>query len=371
MQAPTTKAKHGGNGGGGASANGVTGIAPNGDGRRLLLRIAVIGTLLLLAAFGAYWKWGRGSLVGVVKPTRGSAAEVVYATGIVEPVFWAKVTSLLRKRIVDICKCEGKSVNKGDVLVRLDDFEERAVLRELEARLRRYEDDLARLKLLVDRNVTSKTSYDEKQTQVHEQEARVAAQRDRIADLQLRSPMDGVVLKRDGEVGEIAGTGASDVLMWVGQPRPLRVVAEVNEDDIIKVRIGQKVLLRHEGHTGAPLTGNVDSITPKGDPQSKTFRVYLALPDDTPLRIGMSVEANIVVREVQDALLVPAEAINSGHVAIVKNSRVERRAVETGIRGSRMVQVLAGLSEGEVVVSPNSSDLTTGTKVRAATPAAK
>lgn len=371
MQAPMARAGGTGDGGGGAPKGETAGMMPNGDGRRTLVRLAIACVVVLFALAGAYWTWGRGTLVSVVTPTRGAAAEVVYATGIVEPVFWAKVTSLQRKRIVDICKCEGKSVTKGDVLVRLDDVEERAVLTELEARLRRFTDDLARLKLLLDRNATSKSTYDEKQTQVHEQAARVAAQRDRIRGLQLRSPMDGVVLKRDGEVGEIAGTGANDVLMWVGQPRPLRVVAEVNEDDITKVRIGQKVLLRHEGHTDTPLTGNVDSVTPKGDPQSKTFRAYLALPDDTPLRIGMSVEANIVVREAANALLIPSEAINGGQVAVVKNGRVARRAVQTGIRGSRMMQVLEGIGERDLVVSPYRNELAAGAKVRIAEPVAK
>ena len=57
---------------------------------------------------------------------RGTAVEIVYATGAVEPVRWAKVTSLIRDRIVEICYCEGKTVAKGDVLARLDDREPRA-----------------------------------------------------------------------------------------------------------------------------------------------------------------------------------------------------------------------------------------------------
>ena len=58
------------------------------------------------------------------------AAEIVYATGVVEPLRWAKVLALSRKRIVWICDCEGKVVKKGDVLVKLDDGEgERPVAR--------------------------------------------------------------------------------------------------------------------------------------------------------------------------------------------------------------------------------------------------
>ena len=66
-------------------------------------------------------------------------------------------------------------------------------------------------------------------------------------------------------------------------------------------------------------------ITPMGDPIAKTFRVRMALPDDTPLRVGMSVEANIVSREKPDALLVPSDAVHDNAVFVIENGRVRRR----------------------------------------------
>lgn len=323
-----------------------------------------LSVILLLAITIAWWSFGRGTLVGVAVATRGDAAQVVYATGIVEPVNWAKIATLQRKRIVEICKCEGQPVKAGEVLARLDDGVERALLRELEARLARLRADAVRMKKLVERSITSQTTYDEKLTQIREYEARVAAQMDRIADLALKSPMDGVVLRRDGEVGEIAGTGANEALLWVGQPKTLRIVAEVNEDDIGKVKPGQNVLLRHEGHTGTPLDAQVERVTPKGDPEKKTFRVYLLLPNDTPLMIGMSVEANVVVREAKEAVLVPAEAVADGTVQLSQNGRIVRKRVDIGIRGTRLVEIRDGVAAGDIVLSPFRSDLREGASVR-------
>ncbi len=331
------------------------------------IRAGAVALLLLSAVVTGlgWWLWGRGPEVKLVLPQRGDAAEVVYATGIVEPTHWAKVTALQRKRIIELCECEGRAVRKGEVLARLDDLEERALLTELEARLARVREDATRLKTLLDRNATSRSTYEEKRTQMSESEARVTAQRDRVNDLLLRSPMDGIVLRRDGEVGEIAGTGANDVLLWIGQPKPLRVVAEVNEDDIGRVKEGQTVLLRHEGHGGSPLTATVGNITPKGDPQTKTFRVYLSLPDDTPLKIGMSVEANVVVSEVKGALLLPAEALVGQTVQVVENGRAVRKVVEAGIRGTSRVEIRSGVSAGQSVISPFRAELANGTRVRA------
>ena len=75
---------------------------------------------------------GRAPQVAAVAATRGTAVEIVYATGAVEPVRWAKVASVIRDRIIEICDCEGKAVAKGDVLARLDDREVRAQLKELQ-----------------------------------------------------------------------------------------------------------------------------------------------------------------------------------------------------------------------------------------------
>ena len=97
-------------------------------------RLALLVLVIALAAASAWWRYGRGREIAAIAPTRGTAVEIVYATGPVEPVRWAKVTSLFRSRIVELCYCEGKPVAKGDMLARLDDKEVRAQLLELKAR---------------------------------------------------------------------------------------------------------------------------------------------------------------------------------------------------------------------------------------------
>jgi len=90
----------------------------------------------------------------------------------------------------------------------------------------------------------------------------------------------------------------------------------------------------------------------------------LLLPNDTPLRIGMSVEANIIVREKPSAILVPAEAVGDDMVQIVDEGRIERLPVKVGIRGSRNVEVIGDIVEGMAVLSPVRTDLAQGTRVR-------
>jgi multidrug efflux pump subunit AcrA (membrane-fusion protein) len=139
---------------------------------------------------------------------------------------------------------------------------------------------------------------------------------EKLDNYTITSPMDGVVLRRDGEVGEIAEPG--QILFRVGVPKPLQVVAEVNEEDIPRVAIGQTVLLRSDAFAARRLEGKVHEITPMGDAVAKTYRIKIGLPDDTPLQVGMSVEANVVTREKPGAVLVPADAVQGPRFSSLK-----------------------------------------------------
>jgi RND family efflux transporter MFP subunit len=323
--------------------------------------------LLVLGGAGAFAWWravGQGPLVGLVSPRRGVAAEIVYATGVVEPERWAKVSPMTRKRVVDMCFCEGREVKKGEVLARLDDGEEKAGLAELEATRERRKRDVERISGLAARAAATQLAVDQAETLLAEIEARIAAQKDRIGELTLRAPLDGQVLRRDGQIGEIVGQ--NDVLFWVGPPDPRRIVAEVNEEDILKVAVGQTALLRADALGEGRIEAKVGAITPKGDPASKTFRVYLPLPQDSPLRIGMSVEANIVAREKQNALTIPPEALAGSAVYLYVDGLLRKREVKIGLRGARGVEIVEGLSEADHVVSPAKPEWKDGARARIA-----
>ncbi|MEQ9331085.1 efflux RND transporter periplasmic adaptor subunit [Thalassobaculum sp.] len=317
----------------------------------------------VLAAAGAagYWLYLRPVPVETAAARRGDAAEIVYATGVVEPRTWAKVTPLLRERITALCNCEGEAVATGAELARLDDREAQAALAELKARLRLAHDELERQAVLAGRNVTSQQALDRARSEVAQYEALVAGQSARLESYLLRAPMAGVVLRQDGEVGEIAEPGT--VLFWVGRPRPLLVIADVNEEDVPRIAVGQRALLRSDAFPERELAAVVDSVTPKGDPVTKTFRVRLRLPADTPLHIGMTVDVNVVVRVSEDTLLVPGLAVEGGTVFVAEDGVARRRPVEVGIRGIRATEIRSGLGPGERVVVPYPPDLADGARV--------
>ena len=330
--------------------------------RRFPWKLAIIIALGLGITAVASWLW-RGPTVTAVRVTRGSAAEIVYATGAVEPETWSRSTPLVRGRIVERCRCEGTTVQKGDVLARLDDKEAVATLNDLRALEEFQRREFERQDQLLARGVATTQAHQKAESDLARIRAQIAAQAQRLEYYKVMAPMTGIVLREDGEVGDMVEPGT--ILYRIGLEKPLWVIAEVNEEDIPRVHIGQKALLRAEAFANQVLPGIVKQITPAGDPAAKTFRVRIGLPDDTPLRVGMSIEANIVSREKPDALLVPANAVTNNSLLVIENNHVRQRKVEVGIRGTGFVEIVEGASEGDIVASPATTNLKNGSRIRA------
>ncbi|MBR0655757.1 efflux RND transporter periplasmic adaptor subunit [Plastoroseomonas arctica] len=323
----------------------------------------LIAALLGVIAVGAFAAWRLiPPAVTIAMATRGPAIEAVYATGSVEPVQSARVGPSVRARVMRVLVEEGVRVTEGQPLAQLENREAEARAVEAEARATFAREDLARTRTLVSRDIASRSTLDRAESEARAARALADAALRRLDDYVVRAPADGMVLRRDVEPGQIADT--PDALFWIGEPRPLRITAEVDEEDIARVAPGQRALLRADAFPGQALPATVTQITPRGDTTRKSYRVRLALPDDTPLRIGMSVEANIILREDANAILIPPGALRDGHVFLVEKEAVIRRPVQSGVQGPRAVEIRAGLAAGESVVVNPPADLLTGQAVR-------
>lgn len=330
--------------------------------RRLLSRLVLV-CVLAAAGAGGWWVLTRPpGVTATAVAVTGPAVQAVYATGTVEPVIWARIGPAVKGRIITVAAEEGQRVEPGAVLARLDPTVIEAQVREAEARAGFLREEAQRLRTLAAREIIARAALDRAESEARAAEAVVETFRRRLDDTIIRAPMGGVVLRRDGEIGEVVDTTAT--VFIVGEPQPLRVTADVDEEDIPRVAPGQRVLMRADAFDGRVLPGTVTDITPAGDPRLKVYRVRIALPPDTPLRIGMTVEANIIVRETQQAVLVPDAAVSDGAVWVIEGERVRRVPVVTGVRGARRVEIRDGLTAGERVILDPSPKLVDGGRVR-------
>jgi RND family efflux transporter MFP subunit len=318
--------------------------------------------IVLGVAAGIAW-WLEGPIaVSIVTPTRGPAVDAIYATGTVEPTVMLPIAPRVAGRLIELKADEGSTARKGQTLARLDDTDLASTVDELEARARFAQSQYDRAQNLARQGFMAKAEIDRTRADVEAAEAAVKRARAQRNDMSLVAPADGLIIRRDGEIGQFIPAGQA--VFYLSCCAPLRVTAEVDEEDIGRVHVGQKVVLRADALPGRLLDGAVSDVTPKGDPIARSYRVRVKLDDPGALKVGMTVDANLIVAERANALLVPASAVQSDAVWVVVDGRLHRQPVKAGVSGSGRVEIIDGLAADAHVVDSPGSDLREGRRAR-------
>lgn len=329
--------------------------------RTALLIACAIGSIAILVGIGIWWTYPRR--VSVVQPHRGDAVELVYATGFVEPMQPVAVAARLTAPVIAIRVNEGDTVRKGQALLTLDDTDLRGAYAQAHALSVGATLAEKRAVTLFSQGWTTRADRD---VAVANAEAARAAERMAAAKLGqniVRAGIDGIVIKRDIEPGELAVP--TRTLMLLGDPRRSRVTATVDERDIPRIRVGQRALISSDAWPGRVIRAHVAELTPTGDPEQRAFRARLLVDDGAQLPLGMSLEVNIITREVKDALLVPTSALVDSMIWTVVDGRAHRQHVFKGIEGEKSSEV-RGLATNAAVIDTPDSALREGERVTAA-----
>ncbi len=200
--------------------------------------------------------------------------------------------------------------------------------------------------------------------------ASVAALSERQRKMTVSAPFDGIVTKRTVEVGEIKQPGSP--LFVLADPETITVEAPIDESEAAKVRVGQKVRLFPDSYLGETFAGEVSEVMPtieasKEVSRANTIRVTPLSPP-RPLRLGMSVDVEVLTGHKENALQVPSSAVMEREakkfVYVVVAGKAVRRDVTTGISNWERTEVLSGLSPGDAVVtSLEIQNLASGSRV--------
>ncbi len=284
-------------------------------------------------------------------------------------------------RIVYLRVEEGDRVRRGQTLVRLrsEDVEAQkeqvlANLREAEAALANAETNYLRMKALFEAESATKKEYEDAATGYETAQARVAALRGKLDEVEealtytvLTAPLDGYVVQKRAEEGDLAAPGAP--LLVVEDTRRLKVVAQAPESAVDRLAVGDTV----DVEVGAPgertARGVISRINPSAHPVSRRFDVHVRMLGDTSaFKSGMY--ARVVVRKgARPVIAVPEAALLrrgqlTGLFTVDPENRAFLRWVRTGKRLGDRVEVLSGLREGERYVTASEGRLIDGRKVR-------
>ena len=381
--------------------------------------VVVTVVLLLIAVVGAGWYWSTAMQAATVKvapvtaQTGAAAAQgaVLNASGYVVARRRATVSSKVTGKVLRILIEEGQPVREGQILAHLDDTQPRAALAyaeaqlasarkaaaEDQARLTQAELTLARRQQLLKEQVVGKAELDEAQSNVDSLKARiaytqlqvgvaesqVALQKTQLADMVVRAPFGGIVISKDAQPGEMispvsAGGGFTRTgIGTIVDMSSLEIEVDVSETYINRVVPGMKVEAVLDAYKDWPIPAHVITTIPSADRAKATVRVRIGFDKlDPRILPDMSVKVTLLRDEPAPGtqkpsaprVLLPKAAVRTADgrkiVFVLREDRVERRAVSVGLEQGDQVEVLSGVSAGERVVVDGPLTLKDGDKVK-------
>jgi RND family efflux transporter MFP subunit len=359
--------------------------------RRRILVLASVATLLLLAGCGGKKESGapmetvRG--LPVVQVRRAPIPDAVEAVGSVRANQTAQLSAEIVATVRSVQTAEGKRVRRGEVLMVLDDAQQRAGAAQAsagavaaqqqtaaaEANYGLAQATLNRYQAMYEKKSVSPHEMDE----VQARSKAAAAQRDAalaghaqavagqaqaralLSYTRIRAPFDGVVTAKNVDPGALAAPGVP--LLTVEDTSRFRLEAPVDESDLRFVQLGGKVPVVIDA-LGEELPGTVLQIVPAADPASRSFTVKVELPRDPRLHSGLFGRARFP-RGQRDAVVVPRAAVLDrgqlqGVYMVGADGRISLRFITLGQALGDQVEVLSGLSGGErVIAAPGGRDL--------------
>lgn len=310
----------------------------------------------------------RPPLVETATVTRGAVDRVLAVTGRVRPQQRNRIVPLVGGRLVALTREEGDAVRKGDVLARIDDRTVRAALAQAEAERAERAQRLAQRRreairaeslhaqaLIPEQDVESARLAVEVAAQAHARaEQAVVELRTRLDDYVLRAPLDGSVLTRPVDPGQIVGL--QDLLYELATDDAPWVEAEIDERYIAELTIGTPGLAAPLSGRRTPYRTEVAFIGDVIDRLSGAAVVRLRFLDEPPsLPAGLSLDVNLLVEEHPEALTVPRAAIaglggDTWALVVVPPGRTARREVSVIDWPASSLVVTDGLKAGDVVV---------------------
>jgi RND family efflux transporter MFP subunit len=286
------------------------------------------------------------------------------ATGSVKPVHEAAVASKLLAKVLEINVTAGQAVVKDQILVKLDDADLQARLKQVEAGLANAQaqfdkatTDFDRATQLKDKKAISNSDFDAAKTAMKSNAAALEQANQAVRESQvmldfatIRSPMSGTVIDKRVESGDTVAPG--QVLLTLFDPTHMQMVASVRESLALKLKAGQILPTRLDA-LNLDCEATISELVPEADVATRSFTVKVTGPCPPGAYSGMFGRLMLPQGD-ETILVVPAAAVQRvgqlTMVDVVKDNVLAKRHVRVGRTLENDVEILAGLSEGEVVV---------------------
>ena len=392
--------------------------------------------MLALVAAGAAAFFSRDAILGkpveAYEAIRGDLVQTVVASGRIITPQRLSVGAVVTEHVARIPVKEGQKVRKGDVLIELDDKDERAALEQskasvaqAEAKVRQLRElalpaaeqtlvqaqatavqaraQFDRMKTLRDRGFVVQSQMDDAQRALDIAESQLRSARLqvetnkptgsdfalaqtaldqaranlRVAQVKLeqtviKAPVDGVLIARNVEVGDVVQPGKD--LMVLAPAGETQVDVMIDERQLSRLALGQKALGSADAFPNQRFAAELVYINPAVDPLRGSVEVKLKVPEPPAYLVqDMTASVDIEVARRADTVYVPTETVREANgaqpwVLAIRGFRAVRQPVKLGLRGDGRIEILDGVEAGDRLIPATNALVKAGQRVRAVAP---
>jgi len=304
--------------------------------------------------------------VEVAALQRGPMENVIRSTASLEAEREVAVYSEAARRVQQILVEEGDLVQKGQVLLRLQDAEQRSALARAQTDLKKAETELERQRRLHERQLTTEQSLNDATYDFEQKTLAVEDAERELGYATVRAPIAGTITMRHVNVGDHVqvNTHLFDIVDF----ESLVARIYIPEKNLGQVAVGQKARVVASALSNQPYAGEVLRVSPIVDPRSGTVKVTVAVGGQRGLRPGLYVDVGVVTSARDDAILIPKRALlyDNDQIFVYRlqeDHTVKRTAVVAKLTNKDYLEPLQGFAVGDSVVVAGQAGLKDGATV--------
>jgi len=337
----------------------------------------------------------RVPLVESVAASEGSLEDRVSLVGSLRPIAEVQVMSKIAGRLEKIPVDVGDPVKEGELLAQVEDREilqqiqqaeaaisvARASIHQREAELQNFDRQVERYRELFNQNLISRQDLEDVATrqltstaqlelsraQLRQSEANLNTYNINLENTRSYAPMSGFVGRRYVHPGALVT--ANTPLLYIVDLRTLRMVVNMVERDIVRVRRGVQAQVTVDAFPGRAFSGRIQRVAPVLDAATRTGEVEIQVANDRlDLRAEMFARVTLNLGGERRGILVPRESVvyrgEKSGVFIVEENHVKFRPVQPGLTQKSSVEIIKGLQPGDRLVGMGASLLQDGDEIR-------
>lgn len=293
--------------------------------------------------------------------------EIIFS-GNIEGTTTVKLGFLVPGKINLISPKVGQFVSKGQLIASLEPTNYALNKQLADVQLNEVKDEYNRLKIIHSRGSLSESDFSKINSALQKAQVQQKVEVKNLNDTKLYSPIGGVLLNKQAEVGEIIGTGTE--LFVVSDIKRIKVIAFVPEGELNGLHIGQKAIVNIAA-LNKSFDGKINEVGAVADAASRAFTVKIEVDNkDLSIRPGMIAETRIPINKQKGSIQLPIECVinDSGnqsyvYVADKTGHKAFKRKVSLGTITANKIEIISGLSIGEMVVISGQTKLSDGSPI--------